>query len=155
MIKKILNITGLVLGVALTLGMTGYAFANAASADKMLGVVVAKQNAALEVADQPGVGPALKIDRVLAPGASWVVVHLDMDGKPGKRVGLLHVDSGESRDLSVALGDTMGADKLLVALHADRGIADRFEFDMDKFDSSPDKPYFVDAKELATAVSVR
>ncbi|HEX9092893.1 MAG TPA: hypothetical protein VF902_02820, partial [Coriobacteriia bacterium] len=96
------------------------------------------------------------VDRVLAPGASWVVVHVDMDGKPGERVGFAHVDGGESRDISVPLDPKiMLTEKVLVALHADRGIAGTLEFDMDKFATSPDKPYFVDGMELATAVAVK
>jgi hypothetical protein len=85
-----------------------------------------------------------------------VVVHLDVDGKPGERVGLVHVDGGESRVVDVALDPKVElTDKLLVALHADRGIVGKFEFDMGKFETSPDKPYFVEGMELATAVAVR
>lgn len=154
--RRTFGIAGAVLGVLALLALTGYAFANAPKKGEMLGVVVAKKNAALEVADQPGAEGTLKIDRVLVPGPSWVVVHLDMDGKPGKRIGVLHVPAGESSNLAVELDPkTMMEEKVLIALHADRGVADKLEFNMDQFESSPDKPYFVDRKELAKAVVVR
>ncbi|MDO8964577.1 MAG: hypothetical protein Q7W30_08830 [Coriobacteriia bacterium] len=154
--KRFLNIIGVVLGVALTLGMTVYAFANASKADMMVGVVAAKQNAALEVMDQPGATGAITVARVLAPDRSWIVVHLDENGKPGKRVGLQAVPTGESRDVQVKLDPSIKlTDKLLVALHADRGIVGTFEFKMDNFDASPDKPYFVDGMELAMEARVK
>jgi hypothetical protein len=154
--NKLLKIAGVVLAVLAAAGVSAYAYAASQGEPKMLGVVVAAKNAALEVKDQPGPGSILVVDRVLAPGPSWVVVHLDMDGKPGERVGLVHVDGGESRVVDVALDPNVQlTDKLLVALHADRGVVGQFEFDMDKFETSPDKPYFVNGMELATAVAVR
>jgi hypothetical protein len=154
--NRLLKIAGLVLATIAVAGVTAYAYAASQGEPKMLGVVVAAKNAALEVADQPGVTSTLRVDRVLAPGASWVVVHLDMDGKPGERVGVAHVDGGETADLTVQLDPKVKlTEKLLVALHADRGIEDKLEFDMAKFESSPDKPYFVDGMELATAVRVK
>jgi hypothetical protein len=154
--NKLLQIAGVVLAVLVVGGVSAYAYAASQGEAKMLGVVVAAKNAALEVKDQPGPGSVLVVDRVVAPGPSWVVVHLDMDGKPGKRVGLVHVGSGESRIVDVPLDPKAQlTDKLLVALHADRGIVGQFEFDMDKFETSPDKPYFIDGMELATAVAVK
>ena len=155
MIKRILFMAVVAVAIAADLFLVGYGLANAGSADEMLGVVVARRNVALEVADQPGAAGTLSVERVLAPGPAWVVVHLDMDGKPGERVGLLHVDAGESRSLSVPLSEGAGEmGKVLVALHSDAGVRGTFEFDMDRFDASPDKPYFVDGEELATAVAV-
>jgi hypothetical protein len=154
--NKLLRIVGVVLAVLAVAGVATYSYAASQGEAKMLGVVVASKNAALEVKDQPGSFATLTVDRALVPGPSWVVVHLDMDGKPGKRVGLMHVDGGESRGVVVVLDPTVKlTEKLLVALHADRGITDKFEFDMDKFESSPDKPYFVDGMELAKAVRVK
>jgi len=154
--NKFLKIAGIVLAVAATAGVSVYAYAASRGEAKMLGVVVAAKNAALEVKDQPGVTGSLVVDRVLAPGGAWVVVHEDMDGKPGKRLGVTHVDSGESSNVLVKLDPEMKlGEKVLVALHADQGVADKLEFDMDNFEGSPDKPYFIDGMELAMAVVVR
>jgi len=152
--KKFLNITGLVLGILLSLSMTVYAFANASKAGDMVGVVAAKKAAAIEVMDQPGAKGSIMVARVLAPGQSWIAVHLDDNGMPGDRIGLQAVPVGESTDIEVKIDDVKLTDKLIVALHADRGIVGTFEFSKDKFDSSPDKPYFVDGMELAMEASV-
>ena len=61
---------------------------------KVWGYVAAADKAQLEVAEnQDGVNE-LVVKRVLAPSDAWVVVHADMNGKPGMRVGLAH---GEAR----------------------------------------------------------
>jgi len=153
--KRFLNITGIVLGVALSLGMTVYAFANSSKAGDMVGVVATKKAAAIEVMDQPGARGSIKVAKVLAPGQSWIAVHLDDNGMPGRRIGLQAVPAGESKDVVVKIDDVKLTDKLIVALHADRGIVGTFEFASDKFDSSPDKPYFVGGMELAMEASVK
>lgn len=118
------------------------------------GYVAAADNAQLEIeADQLGTDE-LVVDRVLAPGDAWIVVHADDNGKPGMRIGLAHVDKGESTDVRVPLEDVTTA-KVIVAVHADRGEADEFDFDMMNPTMSPDRPYFVDGAELALVVTVR
>ncbi len=69
-------------------------------------------------------------------------------------VGTEPVVAGERADVVVMLDDdAMMTDRLIVALHADRGKRGVFEFDMDHFMKSPDKPYFVDFEEAARMVS--
>ncbi len=148
----------LALLVVAALAITVLALAGCAPAGekKMTGIVTTAEQAALVVRDQPGASATLAVERVLSPDPAWIVVHLDENGKPGMRVGLLHVDAGESTDLKVELdAKTELTAKLLVALHADRGTLDKFDFDMKKFEASPDKPFFIDGKELATAVRVK
>lgn len=152
--KRFLNIVAFALGVLLTLGITVYAFANASSADEMVGVVVDKKAASFEAMDQPGAKGSIMVQSIDVPGASWIAVHLDDDGMPGKRIGLKSVPAGESSDVEVEIDDVKLTDKLLVAVHADRGVTGTFEFNPEVFDSSPDKPYFVDGMELAMPVSV-
>ena len=74
-------------------------------------------------------------------------MHADDNDKPGMRVGLAHVDKGESTNVKVKLKD-LTTPKVIVAVHADRGKADKFDFDMMNKEMSPDRPYFVDGKEL-------
>jgi hypothetical protein len=147
--KRFLNIVAMLVGVSLTLAMTAYAVANASKSGAMTGVVAAKSVASLEVMDQPGAKESVTVASVNVPGPSWIVVHLDVDGKPGKRIGLQAVPAGRSADVMVKLDAVTLTDKLIVAVHADRGIVGTFEFAMDNFDASPDKPYFVDGMELA------
>ena len=121
---------------------------------KIWGYVAAAGSAQIELAeDQDGVDE-LVVDKVVAPGGAWVVVHADDNGKPGMRVGLAHVDKGESTNVKVKLKD-LTTPKVIVAVHADRGKADKFDFDMMNKEMSPDRPYFVDGKELAKVATVR
>jgi hypothetical protein len=150
--KTLLRIAAVAAAVLLVGGLTAYSYA--AGPQKMVGVVVAEKSASFD-ASQPVRDGVLTVDNVLAPDDSWVVVHLDMDGKPGMRVGVAHVTAGTHASVTVRLdpGVTL-TDKVLVALHADRGVRGAFEFDMKRFDSSPDKPYFVNGMELAKEVPV-
>jgi len=118
------------------------------------GYVAAEKNAQLELTeDQNGVDE-LVVDRVLAPGDAWVVVHADDNGAPGMRVGLTRIKKGESTDVKVKL-EELTTPKVIVAIHADRGKASEFDFDMMNKEMSPDRPYFVNGKELAGVVTVR
>lgn len=118
------------------------------------GYVASANSAQLEIANnQPGVD-VLVVDRVLAPGDAWIVVHLDDNGKPGMRVGLTRVEKGESRGVEVELEDVT-TPNVIVALHADKGEPGEFDFDMMQPTMSPDRPYFVNREELARVVKVR
>lgn len=120
------------------------------------GVKAKQGEAGIEVSDQPGVAGTLVIDRALAPTGAWVVVHLNDDGMPGKRVGVTQIPAGDNAQVLVTLDPAIElTDSLLVAIHADRGIAGTFEFDMDDKLNSPDQPFFVDGKEVATEITVR
>jgi hypothetical protein len=122
--------------------------------DGVWGYVTSADSAQLEIATtQPG-GDEIVVDRVLAPDAAWLVVHLNDDGKPGMRVGLAHVDAGETRDVRVVLDEVTG-DSVIVAVHADKAEEDSFDFDMDAPTTSPDRPYFVEGVELAAVVTIR
>ena len=117
------------------------------------GYVAAAKNAQLEVtAEQLGTD-ALVVKRVLAPEAAWLVVHLEVDGKPGMRVGLAHVDKGESTDVEIPM-EGVTTPNVIVAVHADRGTPNTFDFDMEKAMASYDRPFFVDEMELAAVVTV-
>jgi len=115
--------------------------------------VTAAKSAQLEVAAEQLGTDTLVVDRVLSPEDAWLVVHLEVDGKPGMRVGLTHVDKGESTNVEVPL-ESVTTPNVIVAVHADRGTAGTFDFDMDKAMASYDRPFFVDAMELASVVAV-
>jgi hypothetical protein len=121
---------------------------------KVWGYVASANKAQLEMADVQNGANELIVKRVLSPSDAWVVVHADMDGQPGKRVGLTHVKRGESLDVKVALKD-LTTPKVIVALHADRGTPGTFDFDMMNKEMSADRPFFVNEAELAKVVTVR
>lgn len=119
------------------------------------GVPAEAGKAAIEVADQPGATGTLTVAKAVAPTDAWIVVHLDADGAPGGRVGLQHIPAGENTDVAVELDPLPLTEKLFVAVHADRGDKDLFEFDMMDKINSPDQPFFIGKDEVATAVRVK
>jgi hypothetical protein len=121
--NRFLRISGVALGILLTLAMTAYTFAHVPNdPTKMLGVVVSGDAAKLTVADQPGASGSIVIDSLTVPGPSWIVVHLDEGGKPGPRIGLQAVPAGTSTRVTVPIDSIALTDRLIVALHADRGV---------------------------------
>jgi len=154
--KKRLAVVGVIGAVLALLGTTVYAFANVPANGSMgtWGYVASARDASLELAEaQPG-ATALDVACVSAPEPAWVVVHLDDNGMPGKRVGLLHVDKGITTGVSVKLADLTGS-RVIVAVHADKGVPGRFDFDMEQKLTSPDRPFFVGGMELARVVDVK
>jgi hypothetical protein len=71
------------------------------------------------------------------------------------RIGLLAIEAGESTGVIVDLDGEIETDRLIVAVHGDRGVRGEFEFSMDDFEASPDKPFFVNGEEVATSFAVR
>jgi hypothetical protein len=126
----------------------------AASADE---VAVSPGEAVLDVADRLTVIDTLVVDRVVAPGPSWVVVYLvDDTGAPGEVAGVVPVAAGETMGVSVPISTASGlTGKVLVALQADRGTAGAFEFDAADPGAGPDKPYAIGGTELSRPVLLR
>jgi hypothetical protein len=150
---------GLVAGVALVTGAVMLSYTATRDGQAMSGVIIRHDEAALDVADQPGATATLKIDRVMAPGPSWIVVSQvtmgatrgmmdkpDPNAAPAPEplvIAVVPVGAGESRDLIVPLSAGIPLTRMVsVVLHADRGTAGAFEWDMNRFAESPDKPYF-------------
>jgi hypothetical protein len=113
--------------------------------------------AVLEVASRLTVINRLVIDRIVAPGPSWVAVYLvDPEGRPGDLAGVARVEQGESVGVEIPITiDRTLTDRLLVALHADLGVPGRFEFSVTGFAESPDKPYVSDGFEVSRPVLLR
>ena len=120
------------------------------------GVKANAGEATITVTDQPGAKGSIIVAKAVAPTDAWILVHLDDNGKPGARVGFTHITAGTNTNVVVKLDPaTALTDKLLVAIHADRGVIGTLEFDMmDKY-NSPDQPFFVDGVEVATATQVK
>ena len=121
---------------------------------KVWGYVASADKAQLDVAENQNGANEIVVKRVLAPSDGWIVVHADMNGKPGMRVGLAPVKRGESLNVRVPIKD-LTTPKVIVALHADKGTAGTFDFDMMNKEMSPDRPFFVNGAELAKVVTVR
>ena len=112
---------------------------------------------ALDVASRLTVINSLAVDRVMAPGPSWIAVYLVRDdATPGALAGRVHVSSGEHMNVEVPITiDQTLTDKLLVVLQADLGTPGRFDFDPADFTGSPDKPYAIGGVELSREVILR
>lgn len=154
--KKLLIVVGVIAAVLALGASTVYSFAHAPEKGSMgiWGYIVSPENAGIELGvKQLGVNE-LTVDKVTAPEDAWVVVHLDNDGMPGKRVGLQHISKGVSTDVRVKL-ERITSEKVIVAVHADRATPEKFDFDMEKATTSADRPFFVNGKELAKFVTVR
>lgn len=153
--RTVKNVFLVLLAAAILLGATLYAFGNAPEKDSMgvWGYVANADDASLEVSDQLG-ATSLVVKQVESPGPAWIVVHTDDDGMPGERVGLARIEKGVSSDVSVEL-EGLTSEKVIVAVHADKGEVGEFEFDMEDREDSPDRPFFVGGAELAEVVVVR
>lgn len=149
---RLLFSSALVVGL---LALAGCAESTEPDADEgMTGYIASEKDAQLEIDEEQDSTSELIVERVKAPENSWIVVHLDDNGKPGDRVGLEPIEEGESRDVSVEL-EGVTTESVIVAVHADRGEDGEFEFDGDDMAGSLDKPFFVNEKELAKVVKLQ
>ncbi len=142
------------LGATVVLAGCSTASTEKTDLSKVWGYVATADTAQLELDENQNGADQLVVKRVLAPSDGWIVVHADMNGAPGARVGLAPVKKGESVDVKVKLED-LTTPNVIVAVHADRGTKGEYDFDMMNKEMSPDRPFFVDEKELAKVVSVR
>jgi hypothetical protein len=153
-LARALTVTALVLAAVALTGCSALAEPGTEMGEMTVwGYVASERYAQLEIAEDQEGAETLVVDRVLAPEDAWVVVHLDDDGAPGERIGLTRVEEGESTDVEVEL-DAVTTPKVIVALHADRGMPGEFDFDMDNMKMSPDRPFFVEGEELARVVTI-
>lgn len=155
--RRYAYIAGTTIAVVIALWAVWYSVEASRAARSMVGIVTAPGKASLQVHDQLGAQGAIRIDRIVVPEASWVVVYVrGMGGMNGARIGLVRVLAGETKALSVPLDSGVRlTDKVIVVLQADRGVPSVFEFDPGRFDASPDKPYFVGGIQLSRPVVVR
>jgi hypothetical protein len=144
----IVAVTSLLCGVLLLWGVT--------TGTSVMGYVVAEGSAGIAVSDQSAENGTIVIGSVLTPTDAFVVVHQEVDGKPGKRLGYVWVPAGESADVVVTLDPAVEVTpNLIAAIHADRSEAGVYEFDMGNMAGSPDRPFFIDGGEVATVFAVR
>lgn len=153
--KTLKTVALVILAIALFGGMTAYSFANAPEKGSMgvWGYVASEKFAKLEVDDQIG-AKTLVVRLAEAPADGWIVVHTDDNGMPGERVGYARVTKGINRDVEVKL-EGVTTEKVIVAIHADRGTKGTLDFDMNDKTGSPDRPFFVNGTELAKVVTIR
>jgi hypothetical protein len=153
-LAQVRRIGAIAAAIAAALALAVYSYASTRNPPEMVGVIAAPGSASIEATDQVGPADQVAVWRVVAPGESWVVAYIaGPNGTPGDRVGAARVGIGESRDVIVPLtGHVAMSQKLVVVLHADRGVHGLLEFDGARFESSPDKPYYVDGSEVLASL---
>lgn len=120
-------------------------------------IAMTADRAVLDVADRLTVLDEIVVDRVVAPGPSWVVAYLvNEQGRPTGVAGMKQVPAGESMSVAVPVSPNLDlSDKLLVALQADAGTPGVLDFAPSRFAESADKPYAVAGTELSRSVLLR
>ncbi len=84
--------------------------------------------AAVTVSDQPIQDAIISVDQVIADAQSWIVIHADDNGQPGKILGYALVKAGVNDDVLVEIKQAEATDKLYAMLHTDQGERSNFEF---------------------------
>lgn len=148
---------GIAAAVILTVGAVVLSYASTRGPREMVGVIASPGVVVLEAHDQLGAQAVLVLDSVVVPGDSWIGVYTEgMGGMPGTRVGVARVASGRSMAVEVPFEpDVRLTENVIVVVHADRGVRGRFEYDAERFDASPDKPYWVGGRTVEEKVWVR
>ena len=93
------------------------------------------------VEDQSIESGQVTIASVVSDGAGWLVVHAQVDGKPGPILGFSPVDDGENSAVLVEIDAANATETLYAMLHTDAGEMGTFEFP-----DGPDGPVKVDEK---------
>ena len=149
----------IILAAVVTLGVLAllwYGLTNMSRASQMSGVIVKVGEASVAASDQMGATDHIVVDSVTAPEPSWLVVYrVGMEGMPGALLGYAPVPAGVSSKVSVPIDPSTRLTQFaIVSLNADRGVPGRFEFAMDRFEASPDKPYYADGRAVQTKITV-
>jgi hypothetical protein len=145
---------GVLVVVALVVAAWGVANLRAGSA--MSGVIARTGEASIVVRDQLGAHDRIRVDEVTAPDASWLAAYrVGMGDMPGALLGYVSVPAGVSRDVEIPIDpDIRLTEYAVITLNADRGARGKFEFAMDRFESSPDKPYYVGGRAVQATATV-
>jgi hypothetical protein len=89
------------------------------------------------VKDQSIVDNQVIIPKVVSDGPGWLVIHLDIDGKPAAVIGYAAVHDGVNTDVAVTVDSQKATGKVFAMLHTDKGAVGVYEF------PGPDVPVFV------------
>lgn len=84
--------------------------------------------ASVTVSDQAIEHGAVTVAKVHAAVDSWLVIHVEEDGKPGPVIGYAQVPAGESNDVKVTIDPAMATEKMFAMLHVDEGVKGTYEF---------------------------
>ncbi len=80
------------------------------------------------VEDQEVDAAKVYIAEVVSDGPGWLVVHKQVDGKPGPVVGYAAVSGGKNNQISVEIDESAVTGTLYAMLHGDTGLVGTYEF---------------------------
>jgi predicted lipoprotein with Yx(FWY)xxD motif len=83
---------------------------------------------AVKVLNQEIRNGSLTVTEVVSPGAGWIVIHSQADGKPGSVIGYAPVKDGVNSDVSIKIDAPKATATLYAMLHFDVGKVGTFEF---------------------------
>ncbi len=89
---------------------------------------LAEETAAIVVEDQAIQDNGVTVARVDVDEAGWLVIHADVNGKPGPVAGHSRVEAGESKNVMVTVDQSLLTSTLYVMMHRDLGVQNRYEF---------------------------
>jgi hypothetical protein len=141
---------------AVVIGLAVLALVSASSPAVMSGVIVKAGSASVRANDQLGARDFITVAEVTAPDVSWLVAYrVGMEGMSGALLGYVRVPAGTSTDVKIPIDPNIRlTPRAIISLNADRGVIGKFEFDMNRFDASPDKPYYVAGRAVQTTITV-
>lgn len=83
----------------------------------------------ITVGDQTSDGATITVTQVTAAEPGWLVIHANVDGKPGPVLGQVSVPAGTTDTVVVSLSSPLGATEPVWAmLHVDAGAVGAYEF---------------------------
>jgi plastocyanin len=100
------------------------------------------------VQGQAVVDGKVTIAEVVSDGPGWLVVHAQVDGKPGPVLGYSPVKDGVNSDVIVELDVANATETLYAMLHTDAGQTGTYEF------PGPDGPVSIDGQVVTPAFQV-
>jgi len=106
-----------------------------------LGAEAPPGTALLQVEDQRAGVTSLRVEYATVPGPSWLSVTSIRDDAPARVLGRVWRSAGEYQQIVVPLDTATSPGQILVTLHQDAGVRDRFEFDPNDPLGSIDRPY--------------
>jgi len=86
----------------------------------------------LSASDQSSDGMTIKVAKVFISGVpGWIVVHSDLDGRPGPVVGKKAIPIGESTNVVITLDQAVTTGVFWPMLHVDAGTVGTYEPEAD------------------------
>jgi plastocyanin len=104
---------------------------------------------AVTVIDQEIVEDSVIIAEVVSDGPGWLVIHTQVDGKPGPILGYSAVSGGANSAVKVTIDTSSATETLYAMLHTDAGEIGTWEFP-----NGPDTPVMVGEQIVTPAFRV-